>query len=300
MSVQNGNKTVQKKTVSAKISPGTSRKSKNQTIKAPSGIPQKQRWNTFFGIMWMLMWVGASVIASQLIVGWLMVWILGADRFGQPVPMAVFSALSYILAMVIIIWLPSSWSKSQNAKKDGKTKHNKREVKPVNREELGLKGLPTWTDIGLAPVGFVVYLLLAAGLTALFSQFAWFDAGEAQDVGFSYSVIGFDRVLAFITLVVVAPIAEEIIFRGWLYGKLREKLSPEISEKAGVVIATLLVSLLFGLVHGQWNVGVNVFAMSLVLCALREITGTIYAGILLHMLKNGVAFYLLFVAGFGT
>ena len=68
---------------------------------------------------------------------------------------------------------------------------------------------------------------------------------------------------------------------------------------AAILIANLLVSVLFGLVHMQWNVGINVFAMSVVMCALREITGTIYAGILLHMLKNGVAFYLLYVAGMG-
>ena len=41
----------------------------------------------------------------------------------------------------------------------------------------------------------------------------------------------------------------------------------------------------------------NVFALSVALCVLREITGTIYAGILTHMIKNGVAFYLLYVMG---
>ena len=64
-----------------------------------------------------------------------------------------------------------------------------------------------------------------------------------------------------------------------------------------MIISILLVSLLFGIVHLQWNVGVNVFAMSIVMCLMREITGTIHAGILMHMLKNGIAFYLLFVLG---
>ena len=66
-----------------------------------------------------------------------------------------------------------------------------------------------------------------------------------------------------------------------------------------MVISIFLVSLLFGIVHLQWNVGVNVFAMSIVLCGLREITGTVYAGILTHMIKNGVAFYLLYILGIG-
>ena len=51
--------------------------------------------------------------------------------------------------------------------------------------------------------------------------------------------------------------------------------------------------------HGQWNVGINVFAMSIVLCVMREITGSIYSGILLHMLKNMLAFYLLYIATLG-
>ena len=101
----------------------------------------------------------------------------------------------------------------------------------------------------------------------------------------------------FLTLVVMAPIAEEIIFRGWLYGKMRNALLHKIPEVWGMVISTFIVSLMFGIVHLQWNVGVNVFALSVVLCALREITGTIYAGILTHMIKNGVAFFLLYVIG---
>ena len=76
-------------------------------------------------------------------------------------------------------------------------------------------------------------------------------------------------------------------------------LSEGVSEALSMTISILLVSLLFGVVHMQWNVGVNVFALSVVLCGMREITGTIYAGILTHMLKNGIAFFLLYVFGFG-
>ena len=39
----------------------------------------------------------------------------------------------------------------------------------------------------------------------------------------------------------------------------------------------------------------TVFAMSIVMCAVRELTGTIWGGILIHILKNGIAFYFLFV-----
>lgn len=246
-----------------------------------------------FYCLFLVAWTCVAVIASKLVVGYIMVWILGAEGFSQPLATTIFMALSYILALVLLIFVPPKLKLGWKILKKNPQKKNK----VLSRSLLGLKGWPTWTDIGLALVGFLVYLVIASGITALFSVFPWFNAEEAQEVGFSVYLSGIDRVIAFFALVVVAPIAEEIIFRGWLYGKLRVKLSEKVSNVAGMVISIFLVSLLFGIVHLQWNVGVNVFALSIVLCGLREITGTIYSGILLHMLKNGVAFYLLYVLG---
>lgn len=265
--------------------------------KAPKGSPKKQGWKLFFMIMGMMLWVFASVVASQLVVGYIMLWILGVEEFSKPVTTAIYSALSYVVAMLLVLIVPAKIASKHKHASSGHVAM--RSSKLVNYRELGLHDWPTWTDIGLAPVGYLVYLLLASGIVALFSLFPWFNAGEAQSVGFSYYVTGVDRLVAFLTLVVVAPIAEEIIFRGWLYGRMREELLKKFSNRASVMISIFLVSLLFGIVHLQWNVGVNVFALSLVLCALREITGTIHAGILLHMLKNGIAFYLLFMLGMG-
>ena len=241
-----------------------------------------------------MIWVAATTIASQLVLGYAMLFMLGANTLNQQVWTAVYSALSYVLAMVLIIIVPLAFQRKklkQGAKDEKSTKPS------LSRNELGLRGLPTWTDIGLAPAGFFVYVILSSIITSLFSLFPWFNATEAQNVGFSIYINGFDRIIAFFTLVVVAPIAEEIIFRGWLYGKLRARFNSEISNLFSTIIATFLVSLLFGILHLQWNVSVDVFALSIVLCVLREITGTIYAGILMHMLKNGIAFYLLYVLG---
>lgn len=250
---------------------------------APSNFPR------ILLILLMMIWVGAAVIASQLIVGYLLVMIIGRENFNRPVWTAIYSALAYILAMCLIIFVP----KLLADKTKQKTTNNPKE----DRILLGLRGLPTWSDVGLAPAGFIIYLIIASVITWVFSQFPWFNASEVQTLAFSTYTVGFDRVVAFLTLVVVAPIAEEIIFRGWLYGKMRGILSSKISDVWSMILSIFLVSLLFGIVHLQWNVGVNVFAMSVVMCGLREVTGTIYAGILLHMIKNGVAFYLLYVLG---
>lgn len=253
----------------------------------------KKHWGKLIlEVVLLLIWVGSSIIASQFLVGFIIVLTMGTVAFDRPVVTALFTTISYLIAMFLVIFVPPKIQQLRSREKNSK-------VKLANREEMGLKGLPTWTDIGLAPVGLIVYYLLATGLVFLFQLFPWFNVDETQDVGFSPYLVGPERMVAFITLVIIAPIAEEIIFRGWLYQKLKSRFSKVTTYAISAIISALLVSLLFGLIHGQWSVGVDVFAMSLVLCGLRETTGTIYAGILLHMLKNGIAFYFLYVAGTG-
>ena len=111
---------------------------------------------------------------------------------------------------------------------------------------------------------------------------------NANSIGFAYFITTADRMFAIIAVVFVAPIAEEVIMRGWLYGKLR--------NRTGIVVALIITSLVFAVLHGQWNVAIVTFALSAVLCGLREITGTIWSGIILHILVNGVAFYLRYIA----
>ena len=232
----------------------------------------KQGWRLVRYVLFAVVWVFCSLLASQFVVGFIMGLCLG-ERISEPVWSGVYSLISDSLAVFLTVYaLPRFWKKWA-----------------VSREEIGLNGLPTWTDLGLGPVGYIVSTLLAMLVVSLFSLMPWFDAEQAQNVGFSTYLVGGERIIAFIVLVIFAPVVEEVIFRGWLYGKLRSRL--------GMVSSILITSVLFGLMHFQWNVGVNVFCLSVVLCGMREITGTIYAGILTHMIKNGIAFYLLYVLG---
>jgi membrane protease YdiL (CAAX protease family) len=125
------------------------------------------------------------------------------------------------------------------------------------------------------------------GVLYVASQLPGFNANQTQDVGVT-SVFGLERAAAFVVLVFIVPFCEELMFRGLLYGKLRQ-------EKLPWWLAALVVSALFGLAHGQWNVGLDVFCLSIVACGLRELTGTIWAGVLVHIIKNFIAFALLFL-----
>lgn len=152
---------------------------------------------------------------------------------------------------------------------------------------VGLARSMNWRDIGYGVVGFLGYGLLTVGVLYVASQLPGFNANQTQDVGVT-SVFGLERAAAFVVLVFIVPFCEELMFRGLLYGKLRQ-------EKLPWWLAALVVSALFGLAHGQWNVGLDVFCLSIVACGLRELTGTIWAGVLVHIIKNFIAFALLFL-----
>lgn len=223
----------------------------------------------------LLAWMFTSFILASLIVAlvqWAVIktgvaWIVLSDT----VINTILAAVVYILTLAIVVGVPWLVRKSTTSK-----------------EEIGLTRLPSWIDILLAPAGFVVYFIASGILTYTVTQLMpGFNSTQVQQTGFEHIVQQYEYLLAFVTLVVLAPVAEEILFRGYLYGKLKKYVP--------TWVAILATSALFGAVHGQWNVGLDVFALSIVLCSLREVTGGIWAGMLLHMLKNGIAFYLLFI-----
>ncbi len=220
-------------------------------------------------------WVLAGFVIASILTGLI---IMACQKLGIPIGLMnqaiyglIVSAVVYALTLVFVMGLPLLAKKS-----------------PVTRALIGLTRLPSWKDIGLAPAGFVIYFIVSAIVMMLVSNFIpGVNLNEVQDVGFKSLSAQYEFVLAFLALVVIAPIAEEVLFRGYLYGKLRQAVP--------TWAAILATSLLFGFVHLQWNVSIDVFILSLVLCSLREITGSITAGILVHMLKNGIAFYFLFI-----
>lgn len=271
----------------------------NTTTNQSNPKPTKSRIDksTVYFAIFTLAWVALSMTASQYIIAYPMLWLLG-ESASTPLWTCIYYALTYLLTLAFVIIFPprlytlmrNNRTAKSSSRIPAKAKAEDTSSNPLatNATELGLQHLPTFVDIGLAPIGYIVYTFGANILLSLMTIFPWFQSDQAQEVGFGYFITTGDRVLALIALVIIAPVAEEIVMRGWLYGKLRSRLKAPI--------AILLVSVLFGLLHGQWNVGVGVFVLSLVLCSLREITGTIWSGMLLHILSNGIAFYLLYVA----
>ena len=221
------------------------------------------------------LWVFAGFLVAQLIV---MLAVKGFGVLGVSLGAIDATVLNFVVAacvygvsLVIVIGVPWLVRRAR-----------------TSRTDLGLTRLPEWFDLLLAPAGVIIYILGSGLVIHIVTQLVpGFDANQHQDIGFSNLVRQYELLLAFVTLVIIAPLAEETLFRGYLYGKLR--------KSAPIWVAMLITSALFGFLHGQWNVGIDVFVLSLVMCTLREITGSIWAGVLLHMIKNGLAFFILFI-----
>lgn len=212
----------------------------------------------------------AQIVVIALLQGLLQIDAISRDQLSSNVASVLIGTASYALMLLILIGIPALLTR-----------------RALTLKDVALTRLVEWRDYVIAIAGFVVYILLATVVMQLASYLPWVDIEQAQETGIS-SPSAPDLALAFMLFVVIAPIVEEVIFRGYLYAKVRKNLS------AWATI--IIVSVLFGAAHMQWNVGINVFVLSIVMCVGREMTGSIWPGILMHMLKNGLAFYFLFIA----
>lgn len=86
------------------------------------------------------------------------------------------------------------------------------------------------------------------------------------------------NILTALSAIIAAPIVEELIFRGFLFGRL--------NYKYGFWIATLLPSILFGALHSD-PVGAFVFGVFMTLIRVKY--DSILAPIIVHMANNTFA-----------
>jgi len=94
-----------------------------------------------------------------------------------------------------------------------------------------------------------------------------------------------------LSLVVFAPVFEELICRGIVLGSLRDKF--------GVTTAWLVSSLFFGVLHGQPVQVISASVIGLVLGYVYLATDSLWSVMILHALNNAVA-YLAMATGHGN
>lgn len=161
---------------------------------------------------------------------------------------------------------------------------------------IGLTRL-RFRHLGYGLLAVVPYYVLYAALLTIATKYLHIDVNQQQNVGFNNVHGTVPLALTFVSLVVLPPLAEEILMRGLLYGSLKKVMR--------ALWAAVLTSAIFASAHlpegsgggPLWVAAIDTFTLSLVLCYLREKTGSLWSGITLHGVKNGIAFVALFIIG---
>lgn len=142
---------------------------------------------------------------------------------------------------------------------------------------LGLTRLRV-RDVLLGIACFIVLPFVWPYISALIKQFI----GSWPDDRFDQPLSGLILALALFVTIIVGPLVEELLFRGFMYRGLESSL--------GTVATVLITGVTFGLVHALYGYGWDHVAGSaffgLVLGLLRWLTGGITASFVCHALGN--------------
>jgi uncharacterized protein len=154
----------------------------------------------------------------------------------------------------------------------------------ARRRHAGLPRLPRSRSIYVEAL--IALLLVAAGvvvLTMIFQSLRYLSGDQTTPIIRVEPSVGYLDRFEFLRLLViallVAPVAEEVFFRGLLYNALRQRL-PRF-------VAILLQAVAFGLLHPFGLAGAAAVALSgLALALVYEWRRTLLAPILLHAVVN--------------
>jgi len=161
-------------------------------------------------------------------------------------------------------------------------------------KDIGINRKPNWHDLWQGSYIYAIYFAIFLAVYALERASGLINTEQAQQLGFN-NAKGPVLILVFVSLVILPPIAEEIIFRGFLFKGLRKRLV--------YVKAALITSLLFGVAHLEfgnggplnWAAAIDTFTLSMILTYATERYKSIWPAMIAHSLKNAIAFVLLFL-----
>lgn len=249
------------------------------TNSKPVAPSDKVPWGSWRGVLYAVL----VFFASQFLVAYVLYFIAGStgkstaaaeDWLGTVPLQFVFVLCAEVLTFAAILWF---------VRRQGGT-----------LRQIGIDR-PKWRYVGWSLGGFALYFVIYLLLYAVVSRHTGIDTNQSQDLGFS-SVIGPTQLLlTFLSLVVLPPIVEEVVFRGFIFSGMRGRMR--------FIWSALFTSVLFAVAHLQfgngepllWIAAIDTFTLSMVMCWVRDKTGSILPTIGIHAIKNGLAFFVLYV-----
>jgi membrane protease YdiL (CAAX protease family) len=223
----------------------------------PPPPPQGERdWPVWLGFAAFALAFLVSNLAYALLLG-----ISGADIDKTPAWLDLSSAVILEVSLIgIALWAASLF-------------------RPLRAADFGLRSTRFWGAVGWSALGIAAFLAFLLTWTAIVGAP---KQNTAEEVGANESQLAL--IAAGVLFVVFAPIAEEFFFRGFFYGSLRSKLP--------TVWAVLINGTVFGAIHATTGVSAvpPLIFLGIVLCLIREKTGSLYPCIAIHALNNSLAY----------
>ncbi len=143
--------------------------------------------------------------------------------------------------------------------------------------DLGFHSIP-WRQLGIIAVVGALALWAVVIIYTLGAQAVGLDFLVPPDLPPEFASGVPIIIILFVSTVLVAPVVEEMYFRGFAY--------PALRDRYGAPVAALITSGLFGLAHISFGLIIPLSIVGLILLAAFRLTGSLWANIGIHMLYN--------------
>ncbi len=160
--------------------------------------------------------------------------------------------------------------------------------------DIGLGRKPQWLDAAHGGLFYLIYMAIFLAVYWLEQVTGLINTEQAQQLGFD-NAKGPVLIFVLFALVILPPVAEEIIFRGYIFMGLRKRLT--------YIQSALITSVLFGIAHLEfgsgaplnWAAAIDTFTLSMVLTYVADKYKSLWPGMAIHAIKNLLAFTMLFL-----
>lgn len=157
---------------------------------------------------------------------------------------------------------------------------------PDVREYLRIRR-PDVPALGLAALGWAVLypaVLWTGQLNERIPQPDWLEALEQTQVDLIEGLLlggELSTGFLFVALALTPAICEELLFRGYL--------QRQVERRGGALVSVVLVGVLFGLYHLRLSQVIPLSLLGVYMGYVVWATGSLWAGVLVHLLNNGLA-----------
>lgn len=140
------------------------------------------------------------------------------------------------------------------------------------KKEVYIHSIPVKAVVPIALMASSFNVITSVIISLIPWPQSWMDSYATSSSAIDSSL------MAWLTAVLMAPVLEEVVFRGLVYTRLKKGL--------GVIVAAIITSLIFGIAHGTIIWFIYTFIFSIVLIWIFEKFQSLTASILLHLAYN--------------